>query len=670
MAVGVSIRLLGRPAVERDGRTVAGPRGHKAWGLLAYLALAETPPSRQRLVSLLFDEADDPRRALRWNLAELRRALAGIVTAEGDPVVLDVVPGHAFDVDVLTGAPADGVSPAEAATLGGELLEGMPFADSPAFEAWLAVERQRLAADGRTLVYESALRLLAAGEPVAAARVAARAVELDPYDGDHPPVLVRALAQSGDLDGARQQVARCSDLFRRELGVDPPPDVERAAQPSPSSLAVASAAGPAEPGAGHAPLATAGPEAGAGAGRSAGSRVVVGDEAAAMDEPDEVGHALVVPLVPLAPEVVSAAAVRSYLDAGRASVAAGAVPTGIDQLGRAVAVAERVGDEQLLGAARLELAGALIHGRGGRGAEVAGLLHQALVAAERAGDPGTAAAACRELGFLGVQLGHRQSAEHWLARAEAHCAGVDEHERGKVLGVRGQNLSDAAAYPAALAVLGASLELAQRTGAPRQEAWVLAMIGRLHVLRDEPALAIAVLDRALELVRGQRWTAFLPWPETFRAEAALAIGDSATAGDLLDHAWILASETQDHCWLVAAAHGLARLAAAEGDHERALRWCETGLRPRAWYLWPRARLLDAGCEMAVPHAPDLARRWATELAEIAARGAMHELTARARFHRSRLGDDHVLDVARTVAEDIDNPSLHRLLDAGGRGAVA
>jgi DNA-binding SARP family transcriptional activator len=616
--MAVTIRLLGRPTVERDGRAVAGPRGHKAWGLLAYLALADAPPSRQRLVSLLFDEADDPRRALRWNLAELRRALAGVISVDDDPVVLELAPGNRFDVDLLTqGALGTDLDPS---TLGGELLEGMPFADSPAFEAWLAAERHRLAADARTLVHESALRLLASGKPTDAARLAARAVELDPLDSDHHIVLISALVRAGDVDGARGQVARCTDLFRRELGIDPPPEVSRAA------LAEAPAAGGAD------------------------------------------GDGVVRPLPSPAPAVVSAAAVRSYLDAGGASLAAGAVPTGLDQLERAVATAEAVGDEQLVGAARLELAAALIHSRGGRGAEVATLLHQALVAAERSDDAATATAACRELAFLGVQLGHRQSADDWLARAEELCD--DDGERAKVLGVRGQGLSDGAAYPAALEALGASLELAQRVGSLRQEAWALSMIGRLHVVRDEPALAVTVLDRALSLIRSQRWTAFAPFPESYRAEAAIALGDVDTAKDLLDHAWILATESQDHCWFVVAAHGLARLSAATGDPAGALRWCETGLRPQAWYLWPRARLLDAGCEVAAEHDPDRARRWAAELTETAARAAMHELTARARRHRGRLGEDNVLGATWAVADDIDNPALHRLLSAGASGAVA
>jgi len=73
--VTLSIRLLGPPTLERDGRSVAAPRGRKAWAVLAYLLLAERPPGRRQLAELLFGDADDPLGALRWTLAELRRAL-------------------------------------------------------------------------------------------------------------------------------------------------------------------------------------------------------------------------------------------------------------------------------------------------------------------------------------------------------------------------------------------------------------------------------------------------------------------------------------------------------------------------------------------------------------------------------------------------------------------
>jgi hypothetical protein len=51
---------------------------------LAFLLLAERQPTRSRLASLLFAEADDPLRALRWCLAEVRRGLGPGAVLDGD----------------------------------------------------------------------------------------------------------------------------------------------------------------------------------------------------------------------------------------------------------------------------------------------------------------------------------------------------------------------------------------------------------------------------------------------------------------------------------------------------------------------------------------------------------------------------------------------------------
>src|SRR4051794_10264933 len=100
----VTIRLLGQPALERDGRPAVPPRGRKSWALLAYLLLAERPASRQHLAELLFADADDPLGALRWTLAELRRALGVPGLFAGDPVAAPVDDAVVVDVRL----PADG----------------------------------------------------------------------------------------------------------------------------------------------------------------------------------------------------------------------------------------------------------------------------------------------------------------------------------------------------------------------------------------------------------------------------------------------------------------------------------------------------------------------------------------------------------------------------------
>ena len=126
--------------------------------VLAYLLLAERPPSRQRLAGLLFNEADDPLGALRWSLAELRRSLRPLADVSGDPVTIRFADDVAAVVDAMGSASwtADGVPD-------GELLEAMSFDGCDAFETWLQAERRRLEGLVDDALHEHALRELAAG---------------------------------------------------------------------------------------------------------------------------------------------------------------------------------------------------------------------------------------------------------------------------------------------------------------------------------------------------------------------------------------------------------------------------------------------------------------------------------------------------------------------------
>jgi hypothetical protein len=56
------------------------------------------------------------------------------------------------------------------------------------------------------------------------------------------------------------------------------------------------------------------------------------------------------------------------------------------------------------------------------------------------------------------------------------------------------------------------------------------------------------LDEALETLYDTRWTAFSRG-QSLRAETALECGDRTSRAKLLEHAWVLATESRDHCWL-------------------------------------------------------------------------------------------------------------------------
>jgi DNA-binding SARP family transcriptional activator len=605
--VTLTIRLLGPPSIERDGRPAPPPRGRKAWALLAYLLLADRPPGRRQLAELLFGDADDPLGALRWTLAELRRALGAAGLFAGDPVATGLGPGVEVDLVSLADQPAD---PAPLLALGGELLEGLSVASSPAFESWLVVERHRVAAVVEARLRQAALTLLASGRAEAAVAYASRAVARNPLEEGNHELLVRSLAAAGDRAAALRQVAVGEDTLRRELGVEPAASLRDAAAITP-----------------------------------AGS--------------------------PTGPPVSGRAAVASRLDAGRAAIAAGAVQAGLDSLRRAVVDAAACRDPALQGQALVALGGALVHAVRGHDEEGAVALHEALQLATTAGDRATAVTAQRELGFVEVLAGRHPTAEAWLAEAEA-LAATDE-ELAAVGGVRGMDASDRGDYPTAFRYLEGSVELARRCGDQRQQAWSLSMLARSHLLRDERSQAAAALAGSLELVHEQRWVAFLPLPEALKGELDLRAGLVEAAGDELEHAWSLACQLGDPCWEGLAARGLGLLNATRGDGRTASAWlAEASARANRVtdrYQWVRAYVLDAMAGFALDRGDhDQARPLVEALASLAARCELRELVVRAQLHRGRLGDPTALASARLLAAGIDNPALTPLLDGVPAGA--
>jgi DNA-binding SARP family transcriptional activator len=222
------IQLLGRPRA--DSVTV---RGNKPWAITAYLALAGGPVPRARLTPLLFDSAQDPAAALRWNLGQVRRLLGRPDVLSG-PVLRLPDDAVCFDVDAVgTARWQDAV---ELDGFGGELLEGMQFPDCAAFETWLLGERRRLAALTEAALQEATLSALSVGDLDDGVGYASRLVTLNPRSDTHQELLIRAYAMSGDPVAARRQLGSAVRLFRRELGCDPQPSVFLAAEVVPAKI--------------------------------------------------------------------------------------------------------------------------------------------------------------------------------------------------------------------------------------------------------------------------------------------------------------------------------------------------------------------------------------------------------------------------------------------------
>jgi DNA-binding SARP family transcriptional activator len=585
--------------MERGGVPVDSPRGQKAWGLLAYLVRTRLPPSRERLASLLFPEADDPLGTLRWTLSALRRQLGKDAELGGDPVRLTLQPGTFVDVDVLSkGSWMEAVA---LPGLGHELLDGLVFRSSPGLEMWLESERRQVAGTTSAVLHQAALALLARGEFGGAARHASELVRLNPYDENAHVLLVRCLRAAGDHQGAARRAKACAELFRRELGVDPSSALRAAAE---ASEAVAE------------------------------------------------------------PRISGGAAILAQVEAGEAALAAGAIEAGVQRMRAAVTAARKANDRELLALALVSLGGALVHSARGTDEEGAAALHEGTTLAEEVGRDDIAATGWREISWVQFLRAQYERAEESLTRT-AELAGGSEEELAWVDMTRGASRHDTGDYAAAGELLRSGVERARLLPSGQPLAQALTLLGRYHLLRGEIEDAVHLLDQALDEVDVRGMTAFVSWPEAFRGELDLVLGDVDAAEARFEHAFALGCQVGDACWESISLRGLGLVAEARGDVPRALdllvdapKLCR---RLPDTYLWIEAYGLDALCAVAVQHRAKAAPRWIDELEAISARRGIRELLLRATIYRARLGEPGAFEAARSLAAQIDNPALDDLL---------
>lgn len=587
------VKLLGRPTVLADGVEVEGPRGHKAWGLLAYLVGSGAPVPRDRLLPLLFPDAEDKLAALRWNLAQLRRVVGQHSAFAGDPVAMGLGPTVRVDTRLLAAAPWYEV--VDEVELGAPLLEGFSFPSCAGFELWLEGERQRMLGLAANALREAARAHTASGRFDEAVGYARRLVALQPWDQNAHELLVRALAQAGEVAAARDHVGLVTELFLDELGMKPSRSLAAAAEPVLARPTAATRSSTlAQLQAGISAMTAGAPQAGVQSLRRAveGARVV-GD-----------------------PELL----VRALTELGSAQVhgVRGSDESGVAALREAVTVAERVGRPGLATAACRGLAwveflrcraqpaerwldramttvGAddaerawilLIRGSlrsdAGRHAAAATLLREAVRHAENSGDAHAAAMALTHLGRL-----HLLRHEHAEARTE--------------LG-RAQVIAEGAGWLSFLPYPSSWLaELTLREGG-RQEAEEL--------FTHAHALAVEVGDPCWEALacRGL-------------GLVAAVSGDDDTAARLLHDAPATCRKQSDT------------------------------------YVWIEAYALAAQAAHAVSRGLPRAEGLVDELDRLASEHALHELQAEAALLRAQAGLPGALEAARSRVAVVDNPVL-------------
>jgi len=464
----LAIRLLGPPQIERDGAVAPPPRGHKAWAVLAHVALAERPVPRAGLAALAFGDASDPLGALRWTLAQLRRCLGDPSALRGDPLVLRA-PERAA-VDVLRLARGD----PDPALARGELLEGIDARAGAVFEAWLVVERRRAAGLCEAVLRDAALAALAAGRPLDGAALAGRALALEPYDESAHELLVRCLARAGQVGAARHQARACAVLFRRDLGREPDARVLRAAGES-------AANGPA--GAGDRTAVLGQLEAGRAALDAGAVEPGVACLRQACDEAGGVGD----------PALLARA--RAALGTALVHAVRGRDEEGAAELHEALRLARDAGDRELEGKACRELG--FVEVQAGRGASAGRWL---LRAGELAAGDGERAAV---LGVRGMALSDRARYAAALSLLERSAALArrcgDLRQAAWSSAILGRALLLRGEVHDAVEVLDQALELV------REERWLAfqpfpeALRAEAALREDEPDRASALLDHAFAL---------------------------------------------------------------------------------------------------------------------------------------------------------------------------
>jgi DNA-binding SARP family transcriptional activator/TolB-like protein len=235
------LRLIGQmEAWSADGESIL-PTGRKTRAVLAVLAMSAFRATlRSRLAELLWSRRpeEQARASLRQEIHRLLDALGAtgkqILLVNRDHLALRAGTVWVDVEEVLRTGPARSDS---LALLDGELLEDLNGVD-PAFDAWLASERERLR-DGARLLGEAALR--EQNDPQAMIAAAQQLLVVDRAHEGAWRALMRAHAARGERGMAIQSYERCRTTLADQLDTQPSQETQRLL----AEIRSAGAAGPA-----------------------------------------------------------------------------------------------------------------------------------------------------------------------------------------------------------------------------------------------------------------------------------------------------------------------------------------------------------------------------------------------------------------------------------------
>jgi WD40 repeat protein/DNA-binding SARP family transcriptional activator len=240
----LSISLLGTLQITLGPQPVTAFKSDKVRALLAYLAVeADRPHRREALAALLWPEMLErsARSNLRDALANLRHAIGDreaappLLLIERNTIQFNASCDHWLDVARFCElVEADrGDEPAhqhlaEAVDLyRGDFLEGFSLRDSPAFDDWSLLTRERLRRQALLALGRLAEYYEGQAEYGQACEYARRQVGLEPWDEEVHRHVMRLLALDGQRGAALLQYETCRQSLAEELGVEPADETTR-----------------------------------------------------------------------------------------------------------------------------------------------------------------------------------------------------------------------------------------------------------------------------------------------------------------------------------------------------------------------------------------------------------------------------------------------------------
>jgi predicted ATPase/DNA-binding SARP family transcriptional activator len=241
----LSLLLLGTFAAKLNEQPIIHFEYDKVRALLAYLAIEDRPHRRDALTGLLWPAQTDKkaRHSLSQALLILRRALgdpkADVPFILADRNIVQFNPDANLWLDLLEFENAlatcathkhpypetctDCTTRRQQAVsyYRGEFLEGFSLGDSPAFDEWLVLKRERMHRLAIDALHHLTRYHEWRGELDEAREYGRRQVTLEPWREEAHRQLMRLLAHSGQRSAALNQYEICRRILAEELGVEP-----------------------------------------------------------------------------------------------------------------------------------------------------------------------------------------------------------------------------------------------------------------------------------------------------------------------------------------------------------------------------------------------------------------------------------------------------------------